>query len=107
MNVKNSRYLPLSSNRTKAVTFFLESFSSSGLKFPTATAIGIRAHISGHKVFLKYPPMFAQNVFQPMDHTSGSVAASLLGSDTDLQDGKRRDSLLVRVESGAYPIREL
>lgn len=95
VDVKNSKYLPLPSNRTKAVTFFLESFSSSGLKFPTATAIGIGAHISGHEVFLKHPPMFAQNVFQPMDHTGGSVAGSLLGIDTDLQDGERRDSLLV------------
>lgn len=41
------------------VTFFLESFSNSGLKVPAATAKGFRAHIGGHEVTLHHAPRSA------------------------------------------------
>lgn len=90
-----SKSLPLPSNGIKAVTF-LESVSSSGLKVSTATTKGIGAHIGGHEVALHHAPRSAQQVCQPMGYTGGSVAGSLLGSDTDLQGGDRRENLLVR-----------
>lgn len=71
------------------VTFFLESFSSSGLKVPAATAEGFRAHIGGHEVALHHTSRSAQQACQPMGHTGGSVASSLLGSDADVQDGEK------------------
>lgn len=78
------------------VIFFLESFSSSGLKVPAATAKGFRAHVGGHEVALHHAPRSAQQACQPMGHTGGSVAGSLLGSDTDLHDGERREGLSVK-----------
>lgn len=68
----------------RAVTFFLKSFHCSGLNVPAATAIGIRAHIGGLKVFLQHATKFVQLICQPTGRTGGYVALSLLDSDADL-----------------------
>lgn len=107
MWIITSKFLPLPSNSTRAVTFFLESGSCSGMKVPAATAKGFRAHIGGHEVVLHHSPRSAQQASQPMGHTGGSVARSLLGSDANLQDGERRQGLSVRgerQEAGACPV---
>lgn len=64
------------------VTFFLEPLSCEGLNVPAATAKGFRAHISRYKVAFHHTPRSAQQACQSMGHTCGSVAGSLLGSDT-------------------------
>lgn len=84
----------LPSDRTRAVTFFLGS-SCSGLEVSAAPTKGIRTHIGGHEVTLRHTPWPAQQVCQPMGNTGGSLAASLLGRDADLQDGVRRKELSV------------
>lgn len=94
--IVTSKSLPLPSNCTRAVTYFLESVSCSGLKVPAATAKGFRTHIGGHEVVLHHAPGSAQQACQPMGHTGGSVAGSLLGGDADLQGGERREGLSVR-----------
>lgn len=95
MWILTSKSLPLPSNSIRAVTF-LEWVSSSGLKVSTATTIGIDTHIGGLKVALHHTPRSAQKACQPVCHTGGSVAGSLLDSDTDLQGGEKRESLLLR-----------
>ena len=107
-NVAHNPQIPSPpTQRKRAVTFFLESLSCSGMKVPAATAKGFGAHVGGHKVVLHNTSRSAQQACQPMGHTGGSVAGSLLGSDADLQDGERR-GLSVRgkgQEPASLPLR--
>ena len=74
---------------SRAVTFFLESFHSSGLRLSAAPAQDFGAHVDGHEVVLSHAPRSAQPACHLVGHTDGSVAGSLLGGDADFQDGDK------------------
>ena len=74
---------------SRAVTFFVESFHSSGLRLSAASAQDFGVHIGGHEVVLSHAPRSAQPACHLVGHTASSVAGFLLGSDADFQDGDK------------------